>query len=63
MIIDWIENISKLGLGMFDLVSSTGVPHHLKNPQIGLSTVSDVQLHHDQAEIMVYATYGRTPVY
>ena len=60
---DWIESIPRLGLGNFDLAVSTGVLHHLKNPQKGLSTVSDVQLPHGGADIMVYATYGRTSLY
>ena len=62
-IIDWIESSSRLGLGKFDLVTSTGVLHHLKNPQLGLSTISDLQTQIGGADIMVYATYGRTPVY
>ena len=62
-IIDWIESSSRLGLGKFDLVTSTGVLHHLKKPQLGLSTLSDLQTQIGGADIMVYATYGRTPVY
>ena len=62
-IIDWIESSSRLGLGYFDLVASNGVLHHLKNPSLGLRTISDIQPQIGGAEIMVYATYGRTPVY
>ena len=62
-VIDWIESIPRLGIGRFDLVASTGVLHHLKNPQKGLSIVSNTQLPHGGAEFMVYGTYGRTPLY
>ena len=62
-IIDWIESIPRLGLGKFDLAVSTGVLHHLKSPQRGLSIVNDVQLPDGGAEFMVYGTYGRTPIY
>ena len=62
-VIDWIESIPRLGLGKFDLAVSTGVLHHLKSPQKGLSIVNDVQLPDGGAEFMVYGTYGRTPIY
>ena len=32
-VIDWIENLPRLGLGRFDFVGCTGVLHHLKSPQ------------------------------
>ena len=59
----WIESIPRLGLGNFDLAVSTGVLHHLKNPQTGLSTINEAQLSYGGAEIMVYGMYGRTPIY
>ena len=62
-VLDWIESIPKLGLGKFDFAISTGVLHHLKNPQKGLSIMSDLQLPNGGAAFMVYATYGRTPLY
>ena len=62
-VIDWIESIPRLGLGKFDFAVSTGVLHHLKSPQKGLSIVSDVQTQNGGAEFMVYGTYGRTPIY
>ena len=62
-IVDWIEILPRLGLGNFDLAVSTGVLHHLKNPQAGLSTINDAQLSYGGAEIMVYGMYGRTPIY
>ena len=60
---DWIESIPRLGLGNFDFVVSTGVLHHLKNPQNGLKTINNVQLPHGGAYIMVYGWYGRIPIY
>ena len=62
-VIDWIESIPRLGLGAFDLAVSTGVLHHLKNPQNALNIVNDIQLPHGGADIMVYGTYGRTTIY
>ena len=60
---DWIESISRLGLGLFDLAVSTGVLHHLKSPEKGLRIISDVQTKNGGAEFMLYGKYGRTPVY
>ena len=60
---DWIESIPRLGLGNFDFVVSTGVLHHLKNPQNGLKIINDAQLPHGGAYIMVYGWYGRIPIY
>ena len=60
---DWIESIPRLGLGNFDFVVSTGVLHHLKNPQNGLKIINDAQLPNGGAYIMVYGWYGRIPIY
>ena len=62
-VLDWIESIPRLGLGRFDLAMSGGVLHHLKNPQKGLSVISDIQSPHGGAAFMVYGTYGRTSLY
>jgi SAM-dependent methyltransferase len=62
-IIGWIESISRHGLGNFDFVLSTGVLHHLKNPQKGLNMLNDIQLEHGGASFMVYGKYGRTGIY
>ena len=62
-IVDWIESLPRLGLGNFDLAVSTGMLHHLKNPQAGQSAINDAQLSYGGAEIMVHGTYGRTPIY
>ena len=62
-VIDWIESIPRLGLGMFDFAVSTGVLHHLKSPRKGLDIVHDAQMEYGGAEFMVYATTGRIAVY
>ena len=62
-VVDWIESISKLGLGNFDLVISSGVLHHLKSPQKGLKIIQDIQPKKGGAALMVYGKYGRTGVY
>ena len=62
-VMDWIESIPRLGLGNFDFVVSTGVLHHLKSSQNGLNIISGLQQANGGAEIMVYGTYGRTPIY
>ena len=62
-VLDWIESIPRLGLKQFDLVLSSGVLHHLKDPQKGLNIVNDVQLDDGGAQLMVYGKFGRTPVY
>ena len=59
----WIESVSRHGLGNFDLVVATGVLHHLKNPQKGLSMLHDIQFEHGGAKFMVYGKNGRTGVY
>ena len=59
----WIESIPRHGLGNFDFVLSTGVLHHLKNPQKGLSLLNDIQFEHGGAQFMVYGKYGRTGIY
>ena len=62
-IIDWLENIPRLGLGLFDLVVSTGVLHHLKHVQRGIQRLNEIQIDQGGAAFMVYATYGRTGIY
>ena len=60
---DWIEGIPRHGLGNFDMIVSTGVLHHLKNPQKGLNMLNDIEFEHGGAQFMVYGKYGRTGVY
>ena len=63
-VISWIEDIPLHGLGTFDYFTCTGVLHHLKNPQKGLSVVRGTQPQKDGAgAVMVYGQYGRTGIY
>ena len=62
-ITEWIENISRLGIGKFDYVTCTGLLHHLKSPFKGLNIIKDAQMEYGGAALMVYAKYGRTGIY
>jgi SAM-dependent methyltransferase len=53
-----IEPVCELGRH-FDQIISTGVLHHLANPEAGLSALRDVLQPHGALHLMVYATYGR----
>lgn len=57
-----IENLGKLRR-TFDLVVSTGVLHHLPDPDVGLSALRDVLRPEGAMNLMVYAAYGRTGIY
>lgn len=45
--------------GVFDLISSTGVLHHLEDPPAGFRALQRVLRRGGAMEIMVYATHGR----
>lgn len=60
---EWIESIPRLGLGKFDLVSCTGVLHHIKCPQMGLDILKELQVQYGGLNVMVHAKYGRTGIY
>jgi SAM-dependent methyltransferase len=47
----------------FDLIYSTGVLHHLPNPQAGLERLRDVLADHGVMCLMLYGKYLRTGVY
>jgi len=49
--------------GTFDMIISSGVLHHLEDPQKGLDILSTVLKHDGFMSLMVYAKYGRTAVY
>ena len=49
--------------GKFDMISVTGVLHHLNDPDHGLRVLVDSLKEHGGMEIMVYAQYGRTGLY
>jgi len=60
---DRIENIPNLNLGLFDLIDSYGVLHHLKHPQEALEILGNCLKEKGGMTIMMYAQYGRTGVY
>jgi SAM-dependent methyltransferase len=57
-----IESVSDLG-HRFDLVISTGVLHHLIDPDAGLRALKSVLNDDGVMYLMLYAPYGRTGVY
>ena len=60
---DSIENIQYLGLGLFDVLNSSGVLHHLISPLLGLKVLKDIIVEKGKIIMMLYATYGRRAVY
>lgn len=65
--ITWIHdsllNIPSLKLGAFDYISCTGALHHLEDPNAGLRALKTALNEDGAMGLMVYARYGRTPVY
>jgi SAM-dependent methyltransferase len=57
-----IERVSDLGTS-FDHIVSTGVLHHLEDPDAGLRALRDVLNPGGAMHLMLYAPYGRTGVY
>ncbi len=57
-----IEDIERLGLS-FDLVDSTGVLHHLPEPERGIQALAKVLRPDGAMFVMLYGAYGRTGVY
>ena len=57
-----IESIRELGRS-FDLIVSTGVLHHLPDPDVGLRALHDVLRPRGAMHLMVYARYGRAGIY
>jgi SAM-dependent methyltransferase len=53
-----IEELPTLGTN-FDLVVSTGVLHHLADPQAGMNAVASCLRPHGVVGLMLYAKYGR----
>ena len=58
-----LEAAPALGIGPFDTIITTGVLHHLDSPDTGLAALRDVLKPDGGIGIMVYARYGREPVY
>lgn len=48
--------------GGFDMIYSSGVLHHLSDPETGLKKLHDVLAPHGVINLMVYASYGRRPL-
>jgi SAM-dependent methyltransferase len=57
-----IQNISQLKL-RFDKIISTGVLHHLSEPDEGLAALKEVLVEDGAMHLMVYAPYGRAGIY
>lgn len=53
-----IEEVSTLGLD-FDLIMSTGVLHHLADPDIGMKALAECLRPGGAVGLMLYARYGR----
>lgn len=58
-----IEDAPGLGLGEFDYIVCSGVLHHLASPDAGLRALRSMLKPDGGLALMVYATYGREPVY
>ena len=58
-----LEELSRLGLGEFDFVLTSGVLHHLASPEAGLEALRDVLAPEGGMAIMVYAAHGRQSLY
>jgi SAM-dependent methyltransferase len=57
-----VERVGELGRS-FDKIVSTGVLHHLPEPDAGLRALRDVLNPEGVMHLMVYAAYGRAGVY
>lgn len=60
---DSLLNVPSMGIGTFDYINSSGVLHHLADPDAGLAALKAVLKDDGVLGIMVYAKYGRTAVY
>ena len=65
--IEWhhssILDIASLDLSPFDLISCTGVLHHLPEPERGLEALRSVLAPGGAMSLMLYGRLGRLPVY
>jgi SAM-dependent methyltransferase len=57
-----VENADDLKQS-FDFVSSTGVLHHLPDPDLGLRSLRGVLAPHGVMSLMLYGRYGRAGIY
>ena len=58
-----LEAAPSLDIGSFDFIVTTGMLHHLSSPEAGLAALRDVLKPDGGIGVMVYARYGREPVY
>jgi SAM-dependent methyltransferase len=56
-----VERVAELNRD-FDLVISTGVLHHLADPEAGMASLAAVLRPEGVLAVMLYATYGRVGV-
>lgn len=65
--IDWhhgsLLDLPALGVGPFDLISCTGVLHHLPDPDAGLRALKAVLAPRGAMSLMLYGRFGRMGVY
>ena len=58
-----ILDAPKVGLGTFDIIESSGVLHHLPDPNAGLAALAKMLKADGLMAVMVYAQYGRMAIY
>ena len=58
-----VEELPGLGLAPFNYIVSLGVLHHLPDPAAGLVALRSMLAPGGGLSLMVYAEYGRTPIY
>ena len=65
--IEWhhgsILDVASLGLAPFDLISCTGVLHHLPEPERGLAALRSVLAPQGAMSLMLYGRMGRLSIY
>ncbi|WP_299793694.1 class I SAM-dependent methyltransferase [uncultured Shewanella sp.] len=49
--------------GGFDVIYSSGVLHHLSDPQVGLNNLTEILAPHGVISLMLYGSYGRQALY
>lgn len=58
-----ILDVPRAGLGPFDIIETSGVLHHLPDPNAGLSALARVLKEDGLMSVMVYGQYGRMSIY
>ena len=60
---DWIESIGKLGLYRVSYIQTSGVLHHLKDPNLGVKKMKDILDFPGGMNVMLYGKCGRSHIY